>query len=397
MTNYSAIRPGTDLSTYARELVRMHDAVIGGGRPTMRPRALVARSWSRVLEGGLDPGRRSLRNPFAFDEVLRRRHESPLALVIDELRQIVCSIADASQFLMVVTDAEGVILWREGSARVRAKADGLGFAEGAVWTEERVGTNAIGTALAEAGPVQLFSAEHFEQQQHPWYCTAAPIHDPRTGALIGIVDISGPALTLHPAILALVETAVRLEEAQLRRRHEIRLERLRTAAAPTLAAVSGPVLLVDEHGWVAHTAGVSAPARIAAPQPNRPLTVPGLGLCLPEPLGDGWLVRPSGNDTRIAITLNLSASPSVEVCGNEHRWCSPLTVRHAEILALLHRAGPTGLSAAELSRSIHGDADHVVAVRAEVSRLRRKLGTVVASQPYRISPAIDLTVITSAR
>ena len=36
-----------------------------------------------------------------------------------------------------------------------------------------VGTNAIGTALAEAAPVQLFSAEHFEQAQHPWYCTAA--------------------------------------------------------------------------------------------------------------------------------------------------------------------------------------------------------------------------------
>jgi hypothetical protein len=392
VSNFSAIRPGTDLSTYARELVRMHDAVIGGGRSTLRPRDLVARSWSRVLEGGLDPGRRSLRNPFAFDDVLRRRHESPLSLVIDELRQIVCSIADASQFLMVVTDAEGVILWREGAARVRSRADSLGFAEGAVWTEERVGTNAIGTALAEACPVQLFSAEHFEQQQHPWYCTAAPIHDPCTGALIGIVDVSGPALTLHPAILALVQTAVRLEEAQLRRYHEIRLERLRTTAATMLASVDGPLLLVDKHGWVAHAAGVAAPARIAVPQPNRPLTVPGLGLCLPEPLSDGWLVRPSGNDTRIAITLNLSASPSVEVYGSQQQWRSPLTVRHAEILALLHRAGPVGLSAAELSRSIHGDADHIIAVRAEVSRLRRKLGGVVASQPYRISPAVDFTV-----
>jgi len=93
--------------------------------------------------------------------------------------------------------------------------------------------------------------------------------------------------------------------------------------------------------------------------------------------------------------LDLSASPSVEVRGSLHQWRSPLTLRHAEILTLLHRAGPAGLSAAELSRSIHGDADHVVAVRAEVSRLRRKLGAVVASQPYRISPAVDLTVAPS--
>ncbi len=41
-------------------------------------------------------------------------------MVIDDLRRIVGSVADASQFLMVVTDAEVVILWREGFARVRA-------------------------------------------------------------------------------------------------------------------------------------------------------------------------------------------------------------------------------------------------------------------------------------
>ena len=50
---------------------------------------------------------------------------------------------------------------------MRVQADRLGFSEGAVWTEMTVGTNAIGTALAEQAPVQLFSAEHFEQQQHP--------------------------------------------------------------------------------------------------------------------------------------------------------------------------------------------------------------------------------------
>ena len=388
----SAIRPGTDLPSYARELVRMHDAVIGGGRSTLRPRDVVARSWSRVLDSGLDPGRRSLRDPLPLDAVHRRRRESPLSLVIDDLRQIVGSVADASQFLMVVTDADGVILWREGSARVRAKADGLGFTEGAEWTEQRVGTNAIGTALAEASPVQLFSAEHFEQQQHPWYCTAAPMHDPRTGALLGIVDISGPALTLHPAILALVETAVRFQESQLWRHHQVGLEQLRTAAGALLAAVDGPLMLVDDDGWVAHASGVAAQARIAVPRQHRPLDVPGLGLCLPERVAGGWLVRPSGRETRIVIDLDLSSNPSVTVSGGRHQWHSSLTTRHAEILGLLHLAGPGGLSAAELSRRVHGDTRHVVAIRAEVSRLRRTLGGIVESRPYRISPSVELTV-----
>ena len=390
---FSAIRPGTDLPSYARELVRMHDAVIGGGRSALRPRDLVARSWSRVLGGGLDPdGHRSLRDPLPLDAVHRRRRESPLSLVIDDLRQIVGSVADASQFLMVVTDADGVILWREGSARVSMTADGLGFAEGAEWTEERVGTNAIGTALAEAAPVQLFSGEHFEQQQHPWYCTAAPMHDPRTGALLGIVDVSGPALTLHPAIGALVETAVRFQESRLWSHHQLALQQLRTAAGPLLAATDGPLLLVDDDGWVAHSSGVAAQARIAVPHESRPVTVPGLGLCMPERVAGGWLVRPTGRETRIAVDLDLSTTPFVEVSGADQQWRSSLTARHAEILWLLHTAGPDGLSAAELSRRLHGDDQHLVTVRAEVSRLRRTLGGIVESRPYRIAPTVAITV-----
>ncbi len=396
MSDFGAIRPGTDLPRYARELVRVHDAVIGGGRPVVLPRAVVARSWQRVLRAGLDPDGTNVRGIRSADDVARRRRASPLSHVIVELEQVVHPVADASQLLLVVTDADGVILWRAGSAKVKRHADSLGFLEGAEWTEARVGTNAIGTALAEAAPVQLFSAEHFEQTQHPWYCTAAPIHDPRTGVLLGIVDVSGPALTLHPTITALVETAVRLAESQLWRHHEQRLDKLRTAAAPLLATVSGPLLVVDDHGWVAHTSGVAARSRIAAPRGAHALSVPGLGLCVPERIGEGWLVRPTGADTTMRLTLDVSAAPTVEVTGASAPWRSPLTAKHAEILLLLHRAGAAGLSAAALSAALYGDTEHIVTVRAEVSRLRRALGTVVASQPYRLADSVVLTVNTGA-
>lgn len=393
VSDFSAIRPGTNLSTYARDLVRMHDAVIGGNRSTMRPRDLVARSWRRVLELGLDPDGMNTRDPLGVNEVERRRRESPLSYVIDDLLRVVSSVADASHFLMVVTDADGIILWREGASSVRRKADTLGFSEGALWTESMVGTNAIGTALAEAAPVQLFSAEHFEQNQHPWYCTAAPIHDPRTGELLGIVDISGPALTLHPAISALVETGVRLAESQLSRHHEDGLERLRRSAAPLLATLSGPMLLVDRHGWVAHTSGIAVRERIAAPRHDRALAVPGLGLCLPEPLADGWLIRPSGSDPCVVAELDLTSGvPTLEVRADGEPWRSRLTTRHAEILLLLHAAGSAGLTAEQLSRALYGDAEHVVTARAEVSRLRRAFGTLVDTQPYRVASGVRLTI-----
>jgi hypothetical protein len=384
---FGAIAPGTDLTLHARELVRIHDAVLSGSRPPERPRALVARSWSRVMRMGLAADQVNARRPLSADELARRRRTSRLSLVVDELRRVLTSVADASMFLMVVCDADGVVLWREGSARVQLTADRLGFLEGMVWTEQVVGTNAIGTALAEAAPVQLFSAEHYESQQHPWYCTAAPLHDPRSGELLGVVDVSGPALTLHPAIGALVESAVRLAEASLWRQHQERLASLRRSTESVVSTTSGPLLVVDDHGWVAHHAGIAARDRIAVPQADHAVAVPGLGLCLPERLGDGWLVRPRDAATSIRARLDGCL---LDVLADGGSWRAALTPRHAEILRLLATAGPTGLTAADLSTRVFGDGAHVVTVRAEVSRLRRVVGALVATSPYRLADGVVL-------
>ena len=393
MIGYSAITPGTDLSEHVRVLARVHDAVLAGGRPPMRPRAVVARSWSRVLDLGLDASRANAREPLSPGEVERRRRGSPLSLVVDELRQVLVSVADASSFLMVVTDADGVILWREGPTRVRLRADQLGFTEGARWTEATVGTNAIGTALAEAAPVQLFSAEHFEQAQHPWYCTAAPIHHPVTGELLGVVDVSGPALTLHPVIGALVETAVKLAESQLWRHHEQRLERLRQSARGVLAGVQGPLLLVDDHGWVAHQSGIAVRDRIEMPRSDRLLAVPGLGLCTPERVGEGWLIRPREANTAIAAELDLTDPPVLRLRSATEPWRTPLTRRNADVLVLLRRAGRPGMTAAQLSTALFGDDQHCVTVRAEVSRLRRAIGGLVTTNPYRLADGVTLSIV----
>src|SRR4029079_16688954 len=103
-------------------------------------------SWSRVLGLGLDASSSNARQPLPLAEVERRRRQSPLSLVVAELRRVLFSVADASSFLMVVTDADGIILWREGSARVRLRADSLGFLEGARWTHAQGGAHTARTA-----------------------------------------------------------------------------------------------------------------------------------------------------------------------------------------------------------------------------------------------------------
>jgi hypothetical protein len=385
-----------DLAMRARDLVRIHDAVLSGSAPPERPRAVVARSWTRVLSLGIDPDGRNGRDPLPPSVVEERRRTSRLSLVIDEIRELLLSAADASNYLVVVTDGDGVVLWRSGSPRVKRQADGLGFADGATWTEQAVGTNAIGTALAEAAPVQLFAAEHFENAQVPWYCTASPIHDPIDGSLLGIVDVSGPALTLHPAIEALVTASVRLAEARLWRHHEERLDQLRRTAEPLLSGANGPLLVVDDHGWVAAHQGVAVRDRVEAPQPDRALAVPGLGLCLPERLRGGWLIRPSASAHVLTAVLDLGGSPAtLEVRGGESPWRVALTPRHAELLAAIAAAGPAGVSAGRLSQVLYGDSGRQVTVRAEISRMRRVLGALLATNPYRLGEGVSLSVVGS--
>jgi hypothetical protein len=137
---------------------------------------------------------------------------------------------------------------------------------------------------------------------------------------------------------------------------------------------------------------VAARDRIAAPRPDTALAVPGLGLCLPERLAEGWIVRPASQRCGIRATLDLTAAPLLEVHGDAEPWRAPLTRRHAQILTLLHTAGAAGLSAERLSRALYGDDQHVVTVRAEISRLRRAIGALVSTNPYRLAPGVSVDV-----
>ena len=394
-TDLCAVRRDTDLRRHARLLQRMHEAMLDGAAPPSPARGVVQRSWHRMRAAGHDADRIGRVEPAAHPVVEERRRRSALALVIDGLRDSLASVAEEAGHLMVVTDADGMVLWRAGSPVIRRRADAVGFSDGVRWTEQTAGTNAIGTALVEEAPVQLFSAEHYTRPLHGWTCTACPVHDPRTGALIGVVNLSGEARDAHPETVALVRTAVRLAQADLWHRREARLNALRAVAGSTLTRSGGPALLVDPDGWIAAVNGIAATGRVPVPAADRPVVIPGLGRCTPEPVPGGWLLRrdvgPAGPPVR--LWLDRSRTPPEAVLDGPATpdWRYPLTPRHAQLLTLVMSAGPVGLTAAALSTAVYGDAHHDVAVRAELSRLRRRLGGVLLTRPYRIARNVVVT------
>ena len=118
---------------------------------------------------------------------------------------------------MVICDADGTLLWLEGAPSVRlAAANSMNFAVGALWSEGGAGTNAIGTALAADHAVQVFAAEHFNEVVQQWTCAAAPVHDPETGAVLGIVDLTSRMSTVHPHSFAVAVATAGAVEAHLR-------------------------------------------------------------------------------------------------------------------------------------------------------------------------------------
>jgi hypothetical protein len=123
------------------------------------------------------------------------------------------------------------------------------------------------------------------------------------------------------------------------------------------------------------------------------MAVAGLGLCTPERLAEGWLVRPRGAREPVAAELDLTGSPVLRVRASGAPWTAALTRRQAQVLVLVSDAGRAGLPAGALSRGLFGDDQHVVSARAEVSRLRRVVGDLVGTAPYRLADGVTLTVV----
>ncbi len=388
-----------DAARAARLLSEVRSATLAGRRAPVPPRPVIEASWGRMLRSGVDPDHDFRADLLGRDEIERRRRESPLRHVLPVLREGLLSVADVAQHIMVVADADGRVLWREGSSSVLRKADGLGFELGADWGEAVVGTNGVGTPAVTRRPVQVFASEHFVRSHASWTCTGAPVTDPRDGRLIGVVDVSGPLETMHPATLAWVGAVAKLAEARLREVHLASLERLRAVAAPLLAGLGERALAVDRDGWTAAVTGMPYTDRVALPTSLSPGPglLPALGPCTVEPLPGGWLIRVAdapapARTTRIVVDVAHPRRWWVTVSGDTGSWTHELSPRHAELLYLLarHRSGRT---ASALAADVFGDPARTVTVRAEMSRVRRYLGAFLEHRPYRFCESAEVELL----
>jgi hypothetical protein len=393
-----AIDAATSPRRRARELKRLWERYVGDGQLDA-VRTPIADSWRRSLAAGVDPSPNHRAPVLADeDETSARWDVHPLAAALPLIEDSLTAIADESAHLIVVSDAEGLLLWIGGNARVRmAAADSMNFTEGALWSENGAGTNAIGTALAADHAVQVFAAEHFNEVVQAWTCAAAPVHDPDTGRLLGIVDLTGKMATVHPHSLALATTTARAVESQLRWVMHERDDRLRARYQERITTVTHPGALVTSSGRVlsATPEGWLEGHRLELPAGGGELVLNSGARAFAEPVGheEAFIVRglaaKGAARQRQLLKLNLLGRDraAAELGGRPLQ----LSRRHSEVLALLSLR-PAGMTSEELAADLYGDPGTSSTARVEVHRLRKLIGKRIETDPYRLSPDVESDV-----
>ena len=259
----------------------------------------IAESWKRSLATGLDP--LDLLAPLEADpvEMQERWAEHPLGSLAHILLAHLGDIARESQSLIVVSDASGLLLHIDGPNSLQTQAAEMNFVEGAQYSETAAGTNGIGTVLAADHALQVFASEHFNQRHHGWACSGAPVHDPVSRRVLGVVDLSSPWRRDDPLSLEFPTAAARALEQCLADARIHSDARLRRRYADLATRATG--LLVSPDGYVL------AGERLATPR--KPLTIPaGGGEIL---LGDGSFAaaEPLGHDEAFLVRrIGRSAS-----------------------------------------------------------------------------------------
>ena len=329
-----ALPGGQPSPELVRGLRAAHERLITGGTGAAqrlaggRVRTVVWDSWRRCLGSGVDPDLPAPPVELMDGDLLAYREAHPLATVMPVIRRLLVQDAEDDKMIVAVTDAAGRMLWVEGDRRLRSRAAGMNFVEGARWSEEAAGTNAPGTALALDHAVQIYGSEHFRRPVQPWSCSAAPVHDPVTGVVLGAIDVTGGDHVASPHMLTLVRATAAAVESELRWQHRELVAR-------------------------------------GAVRPPTPVqrTVPQLDVL--------------GRD-RALLTV---ATGRLE-----------LSLRHSELLLLLAEAAVAGVgrTAEQLAAECHRGDAVTVTVRAELSRLRRLVGPhLVGSRPYRLLGPLD--------
>ncbi|WP_199522336.1 sigma-54-dependent Fis family transcriptional regulator [Geodermatophilus marinus] len=173
-----------------------------GGPSAAGVRTLVAASWLRSRSAGVDADRYRItyHEDVDLDSRLVRCARPVIERMAGEMVDVPVAIA--------LSDARARIVHRlDCSTAVGRPLDRVDFLAGFSFAEGGVGTNGIGTVFEAGAPVSVVGAEHFTEALVRFACTGAPVVDPVTGRVEGVLDVSSLAEDWTPLMSTVVRRA----------------------------------------------------------------------------------------------------------------------------------------------------------------------------------------------
>ncbi len=176
----------------------------------------VAASWRRCLTVyGLAP--EEARTPLRLSEQEFRYAREKSGYLLEEaqgeLDRLFSTVGKAGCCLLL-TDENGIALERRGASGDDKDFRGLGLWSGTMWSEASVGTNGIGTAIADERAVVIYRDQHFLSCNTGLSCATAPIRDHR-GRITAAIDVSTCRDDAGEMAMMLLSQAVRDAAARI--------------------------------------------------------------------------------------------------------------------------------------------------------------------------------------
>jgi transcriptional regulator of acetoin/glycerol metabolism len=133
----------------AADALAVNGLAIDGMARVRQARAALERSG---VANGLDPRRAPAPDRLSEAELAahRERHALVRQFALSEMPALHRELG-ANRFILAFAAPDGVLLDSLVAAPLRREVEAFGIAPGAVWCEAKLGTNALGTAIATGG------------------------------------------------------------------------------------------------------------------------------------------------------------------------------------------------------------------------------------------------------
>jgi sigma-54 dependent transcriptional regulator, acetoin dehydrogenase operon transcriptional activator AcoR len=164
-------------------------------------RPVIAQSWQRSVRSGLRPDDSPDVRPVAISG-----RDHPLLRAADPVLDQVAHQLSESDTAILLVDANARLISRTfGGVRVEHMLESVGAVTGAQFTEDLMGTTALGTPLEIRGGIVINAPDHFLEQFRAISCYGRPILHPVSRRLEGIICMSNLEQTVNPLFAPFVD------------------------------------------------------------------------------------------------------------------------------------------------------------------------------------------------